>query len=165
LPGDRLHVREREEKIVERPVDQRHKFVRKGAPSKLRLCVKRAGQPRGQKPYQLLVDGEIFEGTTDNDGWIEVAIRPDARDGRLTVGDDPLHQQVFSLELGGMDPITEPTGIQKRLRNLGFDCELSGELDEETRAVIAMFQESEDLEETGEPDGATLDRLQQRYKS
>lgn len=165
LPGDRVHIPEKELKYVDKPTDQTHKFVKKIPRCKLRLCIKRADQPCANQRYVLVVDGKTFDGTTDNDGWIQVAIPPDARSGRLTLGSDPLLQQEFDLELGGMDPITEVVGIQKRLRNLGFECEPTGEMDDATAAAIAMFQKNEDLDPTGEVDGVTRDKLKERYGS
>jgi hypothetical protein len=165
LPGDRLYIPEKVLKTVDRPTDQRHVFVREGLSSKLRLCIKRNGEPRSNQPYRLVIDGILVEGTTDGDGWIDMVIPADAKHGQLSVGEDPRHSEVFSLELGGMDPITEPTGIQKRLRSLGFACHATGEMDEATLGAIALFQKGEDLEPTGELDSTTLEKLKKRYGS
>jgi len=165
LPGDRVHIPDRVPKTVDRAADRKHRFVRAGTPSKLRLCVKQVGTARGNQPYRLEIGGKVLSGNTDANGWIEVVIPSDASSGRLTVGDNPRHQQVFSLQLGGMDPITETIGVQKRLRNLGFDCEPTGEMDDATSTAIALFQKSEDLEATGELDQSTIDKLKARYGS
>jgi hypothetical protein len=165
LPGDRVHIPDKVEKHVDRPTDNKHRFVRKGVPSKLRVCVKRGGDPLRNQPYSLVVDGKPFMGLTDGDGWIEVAIPGNAQRGQLSVGSNPHNQQVFSLELGGMDPITEITGIQKRLRNLGFGCHSSGEMDDATLAALTRFQAGEELKPTGIPDAATLETLKQRHGS
>jgi peptidoglycan hydrolase-like protein with peptidoglycan-binding domain len=122
------------------------------------------GEPRRNVAYTLVIDGVAFNGNTDNDGWIEVAIPPNARHGELTVGDE-FQQQVISLELGGMDPITETIGVQKRLRNLGFACDPTGEIDEATSAAIVMFQKGEKLKPTGELDQPTIDKLKVRHGS
>jgi len=164
LPGDRLFIPEKVLKIVDRPTDQRHKFVRMGVSSKLRLCIKRVGEPRRNVPYTLVIDGVGFNGNTDNEGWIEVAIPPNAREGELTVGDE-FQQQVISLELGGMDPITETIGVQKRLRNLGFACDPTGKMDDATSAAITIFQKGEKLKPTGALDQPTIDKLKLRYGS
>jgi hypothetical protein len=164
LPGDRLFIPKKVMKTVDRPTDQRHLFVRKGLPCKLRLCIQRVGVPRRNVPYLLVVDGRVFNGNTDDEGWIEVAIPPNAREGELTVGDE-LDQQVIPLQLGGMDPITEIVGIQKRLRNLGYACDPTGQMDEVTSAAIAMFQEGEKLKPTGELDQTTIEKLKERYGS
>ena len=165
LPGDLLYVPEKQPKSVSRPTDQQHGFVKKGVRSKFRMCIKNVGEPCANQPYVLIIDGQPYNGNTDSGGWIEVSIPPDAQSGQLTVGLDPLHQQVFTLELGGIDPITEIAGIQKRLRNLGYACEATGELDEATSRAIALFQEREDLDPSGKPDRSTLSKLQEQYGS
>ena len=164
LPGDQLFIPSKTLKEISRPVDARHKFVRKGTPAKLRVQLLEAGMPRANQSYRLVIDGDVHTGTTDSDGWIEVAIPPTAQTGELTVGNNPLRPP-YQLVLGGMDPITEPSGIQKRLRNLGFPCEVTSELDDATRAALAMFQKGEDLDATGDPDHDTLDKLKKRYGS
>jgi hypothetical protein len=166
LPGDRLYIPEKVLKTIDRPTDQRHEFVRESSKSKLRLCIKQVGEPCSNQFYRLVIDGiTTLEGKTDNAGWIDVKIPADAMSGQLLVGDSQAFQQVFSLDLGEMDPITEPIGIQKRLRNLGFACEATGEMDEATAAAIAMFQTGEDLDATGEPDQQTLEKLKKQYGS
>jgi hypothetical protein len=165
LPGDRLYIPEKVQKTVDRPTEKRHFFIKKGVLSKLRICVKVVDEPRRDTPYTLVIDGKSQSGTTDHDGWIEVVIPPNAQSGELTVGVDPLHQQIFTLELGAMDPVTEILGIQKRLRNLGFDCEPTGQLDGPTSTAIAQFQKSDGLPPTGELDRLTIERLKGRYGS
>jgi hypothetical protein len=165
LPGDRLHIPEKVPKVLDRPTDQKHTFVRLGLTSKLRLCVKQVGEPRANQPYVLMLDGKQFQGTTDADGWIDLVILANARNGRLTVGDDPRTSQVFTLDLGGMDPVTETTGIQKRLRNLGFACQPTGQMDDATAAAIALFQKGEDLDPTGQLDQQTIEKLKGRHGS
>jgi hypothetical protein len=165
LPGDRVYIPEKELKQIGRPTDQRHRFVRKGLPCKLRLCLKWLDEPRRNTPYILDIDGTLHNGTTDDDGFIEVVIPPGAARGQLTVGADPIFQQVYTLDLGGMDPITETVGIQKRLRNLGYHCEPTGEMDDATASAIARFQKKYALEPTGELDSPTIDELKSRHGS
>ena len=165
LPGDRVHIPDKELKLVDRPTDQLHRFVRKGLPCKLRLCIKWSDEPRRDTPYVLVIDGTLYDGTTDHEGCIEVVISPRAASGQLTIGVDPLHQQVFDLNFGGMDPVTETVGIQKRLLNLGFTCEPTGELDDATATAITLFQKNQALEPTGELDQPTVEKLKARHGS
>ncbi len=165
LPGDRLHVPPLRLKEVGAATDGRHSFVRRGVPSKLRVCVQQGGKPRKNEPYRLDVDGQIFEGVTDGAGFVEVAIPPSASRGELIVGAGRTNRQVFHLDLGGMDPITTVSGVQKRLQNLGYPCGLSGQMDDDTSAAIALFQKSQDLPPTGELDQQTRDKLQQAHGS
>jgi hypothetical protein len=165
LPGDQLYVPEIRPIEVDAVTEERHRFVRKGVPSKLRLRIMQGNQPRGSEPYQLVIDGTASQGTTDTDGWIEINMPPDAQSGELVVGPDALTRQVFPLDLGGMDPITEITGVQKRLRNLGYPCDATGEIDDETRSALAMFQVSVDLEASGELDQTTRQTLKEAHGS
>ena len=165
LPGDRLYIPEIRLKTVDRPTDKKHRFVRKCMTSKLRLCLKQVGEPRRKQPYYLVIDGKPCKGKTDGDGCIEVVIPPNAKSGKLVIGDHLWNRQILVLELGAMDPITDIAGVQKRLQNLGFVCEPSGEMDELTSGAIAAFQKSEDLEPTGEINQQTIEKLKERYGS
>jgi N-acetylmuramoyl-L-alanine amidase len=165
LPGDRVAVPPIRAGSSSVPTAQCHRFRRKGVPSRLRVQVMNASKPRADEPYRLVIDGKTLEGTTDGEGWVDIPLPPTAERGELVVGAEPMSTQTILLNLGGMDPVAEPIGIQKRLRNLGFACEESGQLDDQTRAAIAEFQTQVELEATGEPDDAFQDRLLQEHGS
>ncbi|MHB1011540.1 MAG: peptidoglycan-binding domain-containing protein [Desulfobacteria bacterium] len=165
LAGDRLVVPPIRAGEVPVPAEQCHRFRRKGVPSRLRIQVMQAAKPRADEPYSLILDGNTVEGKTDAEGWVDVPIPPGAQGGELIVGAGSTGGLTIPLQLGGMDPVTETIGIQKRLANLGYSCEETGELDDQTRAAIAEFQTQSDLEATGEPDGAFRDRLVQEHGS
>ena len=62
--------------------------------------------------------------------------------------------------------ITEISGVQGRLTNLGYDCgKINGKLDSETREALLSFQKTNRINETGEADSATLDKLEQLHGS
>lgn len=164
LPGDRVFIPEKVLKTVNRLTDKRHHFVLKGWPCKFHICVKWVGVPRRNTPYFLIIDGTLQIGITDDEGWIDADIPPNASGGELRVGRGH-SEQVFSLTLGGMDPVTEISGIQKRLANLGFVCEPTGKLDEATTAALASFQKDAGLPPTGEADRATIEQLKSRHAS
>lgn len=165
LPGDRLHIREIALKTVDRPTDHNHLFVRKNLTSKLRLCIKQVGQPRCNEQYFLEIDGKLFRGKTDGNGCIAVDIPPNATGGTLTVGAGRWNRLVVPLEFGAMDPITEVVGVQKRLQNLGFACEPTGEIDEATSAAVAALQKAQNLELTGDLDRATIEKIKTLHGS
>jgi len=165
LPGDRLVIPGIRNKEVPGATEQRHRFKRKGVPSRLRLRVLLAGRPRADEPFRLVIDGALTEGSTDSDGCIDVPIPPDARRGELVVGRTLEDRQTFQLDLGHMDPVSEIIGVQKRLQNLGYLCEPTGELDDQTRQAISAFQHATEIEETGEPDSATQDKLVEQHGS
>ncbi len=165
LEGDRVFIPELREKQESGSTERRHRFRRKGVPGKLRIHVRRLGKPRAEEPYRLEIDGIVTQGTTGMDGLVEASIPPNASRGELTVGAKKQDQQVFDLVLGGMDPISEVVGVQKRLDNMGFACSSTGVLDEQTRNAIGLFQTGFDLPVTAELDQQTRDRIKKEYGS
>jgi peptidoglycan hydrolase-like protein with peptidoglycan-binding domain len=102
-------------------------------------------------------------GVTDSDGKLEVSIPCDAQRGKLIVGPD---DTTIELALGTVDPITEMTGIQGRLNNLGYNCgEPDGVLNNSTKAALKHFQKKNNLETTGVPDGPTQQKLKEAHGS
>jgi hypothetical protein len=116
-PGDIVFIPEKEMKEVAAATEQRHKFMLKAAPAKLRIRLLMNDKPRSNKKYALLVDGRRLEGTTDGQGWIVQPIPPNAREGTLLLPDT---EEEYPLQLGNLDPVDEPSGALARLRNLGF---------------------------------------------
>lgn len=163
LPGDQLHIPELRKRFEDGPTEQRHRFRRKGMPAKFRIVLLEEDQPRANIPYILNIDGDITKGTTDGEGKIERSIPPNARRGKLTVGEGA-KQQEYVLNLGWTDPIDEVTGLQSRLANLGFyDGPVNGELSPATYSALRLFQEKNDLEPTGEADEATREKLKEAH--
>nr|WP_255216649.1 peptidoglycan-binding domain-containing protein [Pseudenhygromyxa sp. WMMC2535] len=61
---------------------------------------------------------------------------------------------------GHLDPATELSGVQQRLVNLGYTChDPAGELGESTQEALRAFQRTHDLEVSGELDDDTRARL------
>jgi N-acetylmuramoyl-L-alanine amidase len=74
--------------------------------------------------------------------------------------------ETFTFQLGGLDPIDSPTGVQHRLRNLGlYDGAIDGVAGPMTRSALRKFQEMLDLRASGEPDTGTLDSLKNEHGS
>jgi hypothetical protein len=87
LPGDRVFVPEKRLRDESGATEQRHRFRKKGEPAKLRLHLLESGSPRANQPYTLAIDGKLFSGSTDGDGRLECTIPPNAKRGRLLVGE------------------------------------------------------------------------------
>lgn len=161
LPGDRVTLPAKTAKQEPAQTEMRHRFVRRGVPAYCALQLFQDGEPRANQEYTLTVGEEVFTGVTDAEGKLKHPISPGATTGTLVIGPD---RQEFPLRFGKLDPITELSGIQKRLNNLGFPCGApSGQLDDRTRAAIRAFQERMNLPPTGEPDSATVDRLRELH--
>jgi len=148
LPGDRVFIPELRPRIESCVTEKRHVFVRKGTHCPFRMTIMDYDRPRAGEPYRLNVDGVWHEGTLDDQGTLDIKIPANAVSGKLFVGTAPLEES-FDLQFGAIDPSVNVAGIQKRLRNLGFDCGEETTLGRKTRAALAQFQERHDLEVTG----------------
>lgn len=161
MPGDVVVIPDKRVKEVELPTGKRHRIRRKGVPEKLVMKFTRGDELRSNERYILEIDGKQIEGSTDGGGIVELEIVPNAKIARITFVEDG---EELEFELGGLDPVTELSGIQGRLRNLGLyegpvDGEMSGELEE----AIKLFQERNKLDPTGRVDDALKSALQNAH--
>jgi hypothetical protein len=165
FPGDEVFIRDKEKKEESCPSEQRHRFKRKGVPETFDIQFRVNGVPRSNEDYVLDIDGELSEGKTDKDGVVELFIPPNAKKGKITFrqsGDE------YELELGDLDPITETSGVQARLRSLGFySGPVHGKMSDELEQAIRDFQAAQNpnKEPTGQLDEDTRKKLQQAYGS
>jgi N-acetylmuramoyl-L-alanine amidase len=156
-PGDEVFIPDRTIKVVERPTDKRHQFVRKGVRASFTITLLDLGVPRANERYILKVNGILKAGTTDGNGTLTESIPPDAREGLLLLGEN---QEEITVYFGCVDPIEEISGVKTRLRNLGFyDGAIDDELTPETTVALAEFQKSVDLSSNGELDEQTRQAL------
>lgn len=160
LPGDRIAVPPIRPKSETGATQMRHRFVRRGEPAFLRLTLMEDDQPRANEPFVLMLDnGDEFRGTTDPAGKLVAPIPGNARSGRLLVGPEG-QQEEFPVKLGHVDPISELSGVQCRLNNLGFGCgPADGQFGPATHSALARFQEANEMNGTGELDEQTRAKL------
>ncbi|MEP7119801.1 MAG: peptidoglycan-binding domain-containing protein [Byssovorax sp.] len=185
LPGDQLQIPDPEEKTVEVPDGQKHRFVVKSEKLELRLRIRDiASAPLGGASAILAVSDGNQDLTTDGDGQIIAPILRSERKATLTVG-----EAVYEIGIGDLDPVDSESGWQARLVNLGYlegllpspvatedaappdepDPEDGPPYDEEAerahelRAAIEEFQLDGGLGVTGEMDDATQARLRELH--
>lgn len=166
LPGDVVFIPALREKTESGATEQRHRFRRKGVPVKLKLTIMGGEKPRANEPYRLELDtGDVLEGNLDGEGTLDVAVPPQAKEADLYVGKDDMKTK-YELDIGRLDPVDTISGIQARLINLGFDCEeVTGKMNGETRAALEQFQQSYELDPTGQADKKTRDELEKAHGS
>lgn len=164
LPGDVVFVPEKQIKEVSEPTNQVHKFKVKNSPAKLNLrFLDDSDKPRANLKYVLSIDGQEFTGVTDGQGAIKVSIPPQAKSGKLIFEEE---NEEYDLFLGFLDPIDKITGIQARLKGLGFyKAETSGKMDEKTKEAIREYQITLGLEPTGELDDELRNKIKNAYGS
>jgi hypothetical protein len=151
-PGDVVFVPDLRVKEVSCATDQSHKFEKKGVPAKLRIRLLDDQQPRANIPYQLQIDGKSISGTTDGDGYIEQPLPPGAQTGRLIVGNGNT-REVHDLAFGTVDPIDTDSGVNGRLRDLGFQTGA------DPSEAIKAFQQKHGMEVNGQMDDTTRQKL------
>ena len=168
LPGDRVHIPELRRKDVDLKTNASHIFRRRGVPTTIHIVLLKEGEARAELPYTLSIDGSVggrvhYSGKTNGQGEIKHPLDPRDRRATLVVGEGEERRE-YELALGHLDPVTEITGVQARLNNLGFYCgEPNGVLGSRTVAAIQEFQYREQLQVTGKLDDATRDALKRAY--
>jgi N-acetylmuramoyl-L-alanine amidase len=140
-PGDVVFIPDKRLKEISESTNNVYKFRLKNTPAKLRVRVLRDAEPRSGEAYVLFIDkAEIKRGKIPPDGNIEIPILPQAREGKLSVGEGEEAEE-YILNLGCLDPIDTISGVKARLNSIGFDCgRINNDLDEETIETIADFQ-------------------------
>ncbi len=166
LAGDSVFIPDKTTKEISKATGATHQFRRKAVPAILRIRFLDAKEkPRADIPYTLEVNGVISKGTTNAEGFLIEYIVPNAAQGKVLLGKED-RQKEYKLKLGYLDPITEISGIQARLNNLGFSCgDEKDELGEKTRGALKEFQKFYELPVTGDLDNKMVAMLQDKYLS
>jgi len=163
LPGDKVYVPDKQLKEEPCATEKRHRFKRKGVPSNIHIIIERDGKPFANVPYVLNIDGALFSKKTNARGEIIHSIPPNARSGKLRLGEED-NVEEYDLYLGHMDPVDHISGVQARLNHLGFEVgEPDGKMTAETVAALKAFQKTAGLQVTGEIDQATRDALEKEH--
>ena len=169
FPGDLLFIPDRETQEFAKPTEKRHPFTLKRPVVKLRLCLKDdLQQPYQQTKYHLRVGSDTWDDSTDGDGLLEQTIPADATDGEITIypsGNTTDPGYTFTLQLGAMDPVTELSGVDARLINLGFapNSEENTLSDDDRKEALKSFQNHFQLNATGELSDETRNKLQELH--
>jgi hypothetical protein len=140
-PGDEIFIPTIRPKVVTAATGERHRFQRLGIPEKLNVqFLGLDGQPLANEAYVLRVDGDSIRGNLDGEGWLRVPIPPEALLAQVRVGQCGELAEL-DLALGHLDPVTELTGVQARLRNLGFyQGSIDGNPSEELTYAVRAFR-------------------------
>ena len=157
LPGDTLAIPEKQMKEASCSTETRHRFTKKGTPAKLKIRLVLDDQPRANESYQLEIDGEWVDGSTDGDGYLEQWISPGASRGLLRIGSAERVDE-YVLAFGTLDPIDTDSGVKGRLTALGYRID-----GDDLIPAISTFQKDEQLNVTGAVDEPTRNRLKERF--
>ncbi len=175
MDGDIVRIPDLTIKQQPGATNQRHRFKLKGVPETFSMkLLDRDHKPRANLAYTIVIDGDTRQGTTDGNGVLKQSIPPDAKLGKLIVpslpgpdgkpvpGKPPT--QTIKLQLGTLDPVSEPSGVQARLTNLGFYKDpTDGNVDDALKKAISGFQAKQGLPVTGTADDATKAKLKDAH--
>ncbi len=159
-PGDVLHVPAPEGGRPVRPgTSNRYRGAPPTVPLRLRLRDD-AGAALAGAPFVVRgADAEI-RGTTDGDGVARFEVPVTARRVSLELCD---LGRTYVVSVGEMDPVSEPSGVWKRLRHLGYlgsrHIGPGGAHGGPLSRALHRFQVDAGLEGTGRIDQATRDAL------
>jgi len=150
LPGDRVHIPEIKVKSIDLPSGRRHRVVVMGQNITLQLRMCDAdGEPIAGAKYQIAIGKRKIEVTSNGDGRIEALIPASAMEAKLR---NLQTGEIYSLNLGHMDPPDTASAIRKRLANLGYNLDaVDGSIDEQALSVLRAFCEDAELGWEGEP--------------
>ena len=166
FPGDVVFIPDKVPRIEPAPTDQRTKFVKRVAKAQVRLrLLDLKRRPRANLDYIATVDGVNISGQTDGAGYIQLNIKPNAKEVKLKVTEGS-RTDVYTLPLGAVDPLNEVSGLQHRLTNLGYACNSEqGRVGETTKSAARAFQKEMNLKVTGQLDDATKQKLKEMHGS
>jgi hypothetical protein len=163
FPGDSLHIPGKQAEPVSRPTGATHTFQLSSTQTRFKVRIS-FGVPF---TYHLDIAGATWDGKLDDGGVIDVPIDHDAAGGKISIwpnsdmDQDPLER---SFKLGALDPVTEVSGVQARLDNLGFDSGgVDGIAGPVTGQAVRGFQDAFGLPVTGELDDATRDAIKSHH--
>jgi hypothetical protein len=174
LPGDRVTIPAIRKSEIKAASGQKHKFLRFRPTTKiLRLKLDETHTNKfSEKEYELKIqkhdcckgDYLILTGSLDENGCLEEEIPVSALKAILIVktGEPPYKLNIL---IDHLDPADEISGIQGRLKNLGFDPgPIDGIAGPRTNEAINTYQRLNDCK-VGEADKQTISHLQKKHKS
>jgi len=160
-PGDIVFIPDKEPKEEFAETEQRHRFRKKGVPSKLRFRLMDGNQSRAHIAYTIIVDDVSTSGVTDSEGKLELSVTATAKRAVIFVE----NEKPVDISLGELDPIDTITGAKARLFNLGYNV---GKIDDKIRPnfkyALRLFQKKYNLKETEELNKETQEKLNEIYR-
>jgi hypothetical protein len=118
------------------------------------------------RPYEMIVNGVRYSGTTGGDGSVSQDIPESATQAKLLLweGDPPAGKtQSWNLNIAKAPEASSIDGARSRLANLGYEVGKGKSLDRVTIRSLKAFQRDHDLEETGELDDTTVAKLTEAH--
>jgi N-acetylmuramoyl-L-alanine amidase len=156
-----------------------NRYVSDAILPEIRIQMKRNNAPIANKNYSIEVsppgDSNVYyrSSTTDQDGFISETMLPailKAKEGKLKLFDlndenVQINVEEYVLKFNDIDPLDTISGVQARLKNLGFyKGDITDFADEELENAVKAFQNSVNSAENGKwDDSATQQKIKDAY--
>ncbi len=163
-PGDKLFIPEKNPRNESGGSAKQHPFQLPPPSQRLRLVLRdEFDKPLMKLKYTMTIDSKKSKkGATDGDGLIDEKIPTDAQLIELELPD---LKETWRLHVGHLDPVSRLTGVQQRLKNLGFDPgPIDGIFGPRTSAAIRRFQQWKKLTAHGKADQETRDAIEKAHE-
>ena len=161
-PGDVVRFPSPKDRKVSLPTGATHALKINVPTVRLRLKLMQNGAPLAQEPYELTVsESDVREGITSDDGLLQETIPPDVTSVACVL---TATGRKLVLGVGALDPSSELSGIQARLRAIGaFGGAIDGSLSDGLTAALKAFQRAMGLDPSGQADDATTRALEKSF--
>jgi hypothetical protein len=157
-PGDVIYLPDPERHALDFTKGTTNRYTADVPKRTLRVALSSADGPYANEAY--VVEGlptrrgaPAPSGSTGPAGEVSLMVPLTLREVGLRL---PGRNLVFRFAIGEVDPLEEPTGVAKRLENLGY-LERGLHDAEDVGAALRAFQRKHNLETTGTLDAATSD--------
>ena len=167
FPGDVVTIPDLTPKVLALATGKKHRIVIKRPRKVLRLMIcGRDGSALSGLAYTLAFgDGLLRQGkSTDGKGKLEEPVPDGVTAAILTIDG-----QTLQLRFGHLNPLAQTrdeglSGVQSRLINLGYRAgNAEGVPTAQTRIALELFQHDQQIQVTGQPDAATVDKLKNQH--
>jgi hypothetical protein len=160
-PGDVLHLPEGEREGLPLHEGTKNRFSAQVPSHEVSITLTGPKGPLANEPYEVRGlpqrPGEPPPtGTTGQGGEVALSIPAHVREVSVRLTNQNI---TYAVRVGDVDPIGEPSGVTRRLENLGFLVPGGGHGAAEVAGAIRAFQLRAGLEVTGELDDATRSKL------
>jgi len=158
--GDILFIPDKQFKQVPGATGNIHKFVVRIPTQRYRTTIRDGhGNPIAKIPYVLTLDNNTeLDGETDGTGLLEQRIPLSAETAQLSL---PTLNIRWTVKFGHLDPIDSVSGVQSRLKSLGYNVgAVDGISDSRLTVALSKFQKDNGLPVTGSIDSTTRAKVE-----
>ena len=156
MAGDRVVIPDRETRVESAATDQKHRFQATLKKLKLRVKVVDLSNQTVRR-ICFLKTSRTVEPMLQLDELFEAEVHPLETSATMSFPQSPSNpspREDIPLEIGGLDPVDEPSGQQQRLNNLGYFAGFSKTPEpEQLKWAVEEFQcdhkKSDGLQVTG----------------